>query len=63
VGVSGKGGDGPWGGSGVERITQGGGNAGSNYGGGGAGALTLSAGAATAGGAGGQGIMIIYEFA
>jgi hypothetical protein len=63
IAVSGRGADGPWGGSGREVIAQGGGAAGTLYGGGGSGALTLSGGAATAGGAGGQGVLIIYEFA
>jgi len=61
VGVSGRGGDGPFGGGGLSLNAQGNGNPGLLYGAGGAGGCTLSSGAATAGGAGGQGMIRVWQ--
>ncbi len=63
VGQSGRGANGPFGGGATERIGQSAGATGGNYGSGGSGGLTLNGGAATAGGAGAPGLMIIWEFA
>jgi len=62
VAVSARGGGGPWGGSPVNIKAQGNGTPGGKYGGGGGGALSVNAAGATTGGAGGQGLIIVWEF-
>jgi len=62
VGSSGYGAAGPFGGQALQRIAQNTGVTGGRYGCGGSGGLTLNGGAATAGGAGGNGVLVIWEF-
>ncbi|MDR5812022.1 hypothetical protein QCE62_00270 [Caballeronia sp. LZ033] len=63
VAISGYGGSGPLGVGGQGRQTTGAGIVGAGYGVGGAGATTSASGAAQIGGAGRQGVLIVYEFA
>ncbi|MDR5879012.1 hypothetical protein [Caballeronia sp. LZ032] len=63
VAISGYGGSGPLGIGGQGRQTTGAGIVGTGYGVGGAGATTSASGAAQVGGAGRQGVLIVYEFA
>jgi hypothetical protein len=62
VAVSGRGGDGPWGGGGAAIKAQGTGGAGGNYGAGGGGGMSVNAGGAGPGGAGANGVVIVSEF-
>lgn len=59
---AGKGGNGPFGGAAVARITHGNGTAGGQYGGGGSGGLSINAAGATTAGTGGPGVTIVWEF-
>lgn len=62
ISTNGKGAAGIFGGRPVRRLTQGTGATGGNYGASGSGGLSINAGGIAAGGAGGQGIIIIWEF-
>jgi hypothetical protein len=62
LGMSGRGGSGPHGGRPVSTIAHGNGAAGVQYGSGGNGGVSINAAGTTTGGAGGQGIAIVWEF-
>ncbi len=62
LGISGKGAAGPNGGRPIAKITQGNGAAGGKYGAGGSGGVSINAGGTALGGAGGNGIIIVWEF-
>ena len=62
VGTSGKGAGGPHGGRPISNIAQGNGTAGGKYGGGGSGGVSINAGGTSLGGAGGAGVIVVWEF-
>ena len=62
IGISGNGGESYFGGGGLGRKTHGIGNAGTGFGAGGGGGLQLGTNATVAGGAGANGLIIIYEY-
>ncbi len=63
VGSSGQGAPGPFGGAPLPKIAAGAGPAGAKYGSGGSGGLVLNGSSAVSGGIGGNGVLIIWEFA
>lgn len=62
LGISGFGGNSPWGSGGAGKIVQGAGTAGAGFGAGGAGGLSINAGGAVTGGAGTAGRVIVDEY-
>jgi hypothetical protein len=62
LGESGQGGNSPFGSGGAPKIGQGAGNVGTGFGSGGSGGLSINAAGAVTGGAGSNGLIIIYEY-